>query len=388
MAHSTVVGGSSAHRVIECPASVGLSKNIPPAPSSPYAKEGTALHYVMEQMLFADDPLERAKKFIDTEVDGVMITEDLFIDKIRPAWDATQDAFTRFDVSEYEPEGEVHFKSVEGAFGTCDIFAKGRDDLVVILDYKFGDGVLVSPVENRQLMFYAAAAIEDEKFSDWWTGDLDQVVVLGIIQPAKEHVLATWSTSVRELTAFTAQLIVAVDMAKRKTNVPSVGTWCKWCPAVSVCPAQNRDAKAALGLDPQTAEGLATAMLLADQLEPWIKSVRRLAHEQLERGDRIDGFKLVINRASRKWIDENNIAKKLKGSKKLTADDYLNFKMVSPPQLEKVCKTKGIDFGQFAEYYDMVSTGTTVVPEADSREGIVKTADRSIPEALDKLLNQ
>jgi hypothetical protein len=43
MSHSTIVGGSTASRVINCPGSVALVAKMPPRPSSSYADEGTLL---------------------------------------------------------------------------------------------------------------------------------------------------------------------------------------------------------------------------------------------------------------------------------------------------------------------------------------------------------
>jgi hypothetical protein len=44
MQHSNIVGGSTAKRVINCPASVNLVNKVPPKGSSDYANEGTMLH--------------------------------------------------------------------------------------------------------------------------------------------------------------------------------------------------------------------------------------------------------------------------------------------------------------------------------------------------------
>ena len=44
MLHSSIVGGSTAKRVISCPASVKLVAKMPPKPSSVHADRGTLLH--------------------------------------------------------------------------------------------------------------------------------------------------------------------------------------------------------------------------------------------------------------------------------------------------------------------------------------------------------
>ena len=385
MSHSTVVGGSSAGRVLDCPASVKLAQAMPQSPSTSYALEGTACHAIMERMLLEDDfKFEHA---VGLEVDGFVITEELVLDKIIPAWEATQEAFTRFDVDEFEPEAQVHFTSVPGAFGTCDIFARGRDDLVVLLDYKFGSGILVSPVDNKQLMFYAAAAMEDPEFTAWFTGEDDQPIVVGIIQPAQENALATWETTAGDLKKFTLQLGLAIEVSNKPNLTPHAGDHCRWCPAAPVCPAKSREAHSTLSLNKELAKDLATNMALADALEPWIKSVRTLAHAQLERGDEIEGYKLVKKRAMRKWTDTTGVMKKLKNMKKLVLSDYTVSKMVTPPQLEKICKAKSVDFDQFDVYHSYVSSGTTVAAADDPRPGVTMTAaGDEIPEHLDRLM--
>lgn len=50
-AHSNVVGGSTAKRVMNCPGSVALCDTMPPKPSSKYADEGTLLHNIISEVL-------------------------------------------------------------------------------------------------------------------------------------------------------------------------------------------------------------------------------------------------------------------------------------------------------------------------------------------------
>ena len=49
--HSSVVGGSTAKRLINCPGSAALVASVPPAPSSKYADEGTLLHNAIAECL-------------------------------------------------------------------------------------------------------------------------------------------------------------------------------------------------------------------------------------------------------------------------------------------------------------------------------------------------
>lgn len=376
-AHSTVVGGSSAARVRMCPASVKLSEEaaikFPPRPPSPYAQEGTALHTVMEQSILQYDELVPRESFIGLVIEGVKITRELYDKKLVPAGQALEELFKQHDVVEYEPEARVHFTSIPGAFGTCDILALTRDGKLLIVDFKFGDGVIVDAYNNTQMKFYGAATLEDKQFSDFTKAlTQDSTVIGAIIQPAREGALDVAEYTVKELATLAAELAIAVHAAEKplETQTPNPGDWCRWCPAAPLCPAKLEEAERHPAIDTTTAEGLAEAMKLADAVEPWIRSVRKQVHELMEQGNDIPGFKLVRTRAQRKWIDEEGIANKLKYSKKLKRGDYLTEKMVSPPQLEKICKQKGVDFSDFDAYYDAVSSGTAVVAETNPAPAI------------------
>ena len=377
--HSAIVGGSSAGRVLNCPASVKLAQAAPEQPQSAYAAEGTALHAIMEQALL--NAQEPSSDVVGLHVEGVQITQEHWVDKLLPAWDATQEAFRQFNVTEYEPESRVHFRTLPGVFGTCDVLGLAFDGTVVLLDYKFGDGVLVSPVDSAQLKFYAAAAAEDAQFSEWFTHP-DQRIVLGIIQPAQEPPLQTWETTLHDVKAFQAELVLALARAEKPDVQPHPGDWCRWCPAAPTCPAKTQLAAETVAYSPVDAVRLADNMRLADQLEDWIKQVRNAGHFALENGVAVPGYKLVQKRATRKWVDEGAALDKLKRMRSLAAKDYSTVKLCTPPQLEKICKAKGVDFAQFEEYFDSVSSGTTVAPDTDPRPGIVMQRERVIPEHL------
>jgi hypothetical protein len=376
--HSTVLGGSTAERVLQCPASVSLSKDIPPARESEYAADGTAMHTVMELALLTD--VAPSDIVIGDVFNGVTVTADHLYDKLIPAWDATQEAFKRLDVTEFEPEARVKYTPVDDSFGTCDIIAKGRDNLVVVLDYKFGF-VPVTPVNNIQLMFYALASMHDPEYADFWTGEPEQPVVLGIIQPANEDVLWTWECTARDLVALDMNLRQSVHLTFEQTD-PNMGDWCKWCPAQAVCPAKMNAATATNNLKQSHLNDLGVAMALAADLEPWIKSVKELAHQQLERGDKVEGYKLVNKRSSRRWTDEAEVRKKLSNARGIHKEEYIIETMRSAPQIEKLCKQKDVDFKKFAEYIISSSSGTTMAPESDRREAVDVLRDNSVPDNM------
>ena len=155
MSHSLIVGGSTAKRVINCPGSVALVASMPPQEGSSYANEGSLLHEAIAIVL---DTGGVAEDVLGFEAHGLTVTEDLRDKKLRPALDL---------LAEYDPTAAMDFQVEQtvsfgdllpGVFGSSDIVGKlnGR---AVILDWKFGDGIMVEAEENPQLLFYAAAAM-------------------------------------------------------------------------------------------------------------------------------------------------------------------------------------------------------------------------------------
>ena len=79
MIHSTIVGGSTAKRVIACPASINLVAKMPPKPSSKYADEGTLLHDAISQIL---DCKATPASVIGMVYEGITLTQELYDDKM------------------------------------------------------------------------------------------------------------------------------------------------------------------------------------------------------------------------------------------------------------------------------------------------------------------
>ncbi|MFZ9364255.1 MAG: DUF2800 domain-containing protein, partial [Arenimonas sp.] len=140
--HSNIVGGSTAKRVIACPASVKLAQQMPPKPSSKYADEGTLLHNIMDAVLMDN---RKPEEFIGNELNGVVVTAELIEAKVTPALAALDeiDPDKRMD---YECETIVGFgDALPDVFGSADLIGR-IGSRAIVLDWKFGDGVDV-PVE-------------------------------------------------------------------------------------------------------------------------------------------------------------------------------------------------------------------------------------------------
>jgi hypothetical protein len=387
--HSGLVGGSTAERMIKCPANYQMQRAIQEAqgttqePPSVYAMEGTACHHIMEQCLLAWEAPHT--DLIGKTIEGVKITGEIFRGKLVPAWEQTMELFERLNIDEFEPEVIVGYtESLPEAFGTADIVGRsevGRKPLVVA-DYKFGHNV-VSPVENSQLKFYAGAAFETVGCHDWIPeGDPTLPVVFAIIQPAAGR-LQTWETTWQDVHDFTDDLVRACFIAtSEEPSHPVPGDHCKYCPVASICPAKSEQAKHALRLNLDDLEQLAAATALAFELESWVKTVKEKAHQQLDLGAQVRGYKLVKKRATRSWTDAEAVMELFKRKRKLTREDYTVAKLLSPAQIEKVCAKKGVDMDEFANYIDNSSSGTTLAPESDKRPAVAVGGAKEVTGSL------
>ena len=356
MAHSTIVGGSSAERVINCPGSVKLAQQMPPQIESEDMKEGTRRHDLIAQVM--DGQLQSAadEKVIDAL--------DLY-DKVV---DAENEAL--FDV-----ETRVSFPWNRDIFGTPDLIGTLDHETAFVLDWKFGDGHVVRAKNNHQLMFYAAAAMA----SDHWAFKDREFIELIIVQPPA---VRRWVTDRRSVEQFEQQLKQAIALAQRDDAPISSGAHCNWCPAKVICPAMNgaRDRLTKAQLDALPVEALTNILQDAERVESVIDAARKMALKILEKGGTVPGFKLVPKRATRSWVKEQE-AKAAVLALGVKESELMEFK--SPAQVEKVLKTHKIKLPEGLTA--SVSSGDTIAPESDPRPAKVLIGQQ-LTAALSKLV--
>jgi hypothetical protein len=106
----------------------------------------------------------------------------------------------------------------------------------------------------------------------------------------------------------------------------------------------------------------------ADLVEKWITDLRELAHQILESGEPVPGYKLVPKRATRQWIDEDTAKQRLFGLG-VEVNDMFETVLLSPAKLEKVMKKRKLSLPD--DIVVAVSSGTTIAPESDRRSATV-----------------
>jgi hypothetical protein len=374
-AHSNIVGGSTAKRVIACPGSVALVQKMPPKPSSKYADEGTLLHHVIAAVLETGKPPE---DFLGTVYNGVELTEDRLERKLLPAL-AALDEIDPDKMMEYDVEKVVGFGHVlPGVFGSADLVGR-IGDRGILVDWKFGDGVAVEAEENPQALFYIAAAMHTTTTA-WAFRDAAAIDVY-IVQPPY---VKKWTTDIARVKRFEAELVLAVRAAEQPDAPLKTGDHCRWCAAKSVCPlvtgAVERADRAALKT--VNVDDLAAALDKIETLEGWIKDAREMAQTLLENGVDVPGYKLVAKRATRQWVDED-VALTALTEAGLNASDALLTELRSPAQIEKMLKKHKIDMPEGIVV--SVSTGNTLASADDPRPAVLQIGKR-LASALGKLV--
>ena len=372
--HSSIVGGSTAKRVIGCPGSVALCAKMPPKPSSKYADEGTLLHNVMDLILTTGQTPE---SFVGMEYEGIKLTEELINEKVYPAL-AALDAVDPNKEMEYATETRVGFGDLlPGVFGSTDLLGR-IGQRAFILDWKFGSGVPVGAEDNPQLMFYAAAAMRTPEVQ-WVFDECDEIECI-IVQPPS---VKRWVTDKKRIKAFEQELLMAVKIAQLPDAPINTGDHCRWCAAKPTCPKMTGAVDRAVHaqLDILNVAQISSYLKQADMLEQWITDLRALAHQVLEAGKPVPGYKLVAKRAIRQWGDDDQalVAMLNEG---IPEEELTTVKVISPAQAEKVLKKHGKQLP--ANQVVAVSSGSTLAEESDPRPAVLQIGQQ-LNAALSKL---
>lgn len=374
-AHSKIVGGSTAKRVINCPGSVALVNQVPAKPAGEHADRGTLLHDSIAEILGKGLLIG---DFIGAEYNGQVLTQELADEKLAPALDALDeidpDGTMDFMVEKYVNFGDL----LPDVFGSVDLLGR-RGDTAVVLDWKFGDGVAVGAEENMQLMFYAAAAMRTPETAWAFKGVRD--VELVIVQPPE---VKRWTTTVERIKQFEKQLVVAVHEAQKPDAALAMGEHCRWCAGKPLCPLQTGAVERAQAAQVATIDvnQIGSYLQLADQVETWASELRDLAHRLLESGTAVPGYKLVNKRATRQWTDKDEAAARLVELGLESDDIYKPVEILSPAQVEKVLKKRKLALPD--DLVAAVSSGTTIAPESDRRPEVVQLG-KTLTSALSKL---
>jgi hypothetical protein len=380
--HATL-GASSSSRWMNCPGSVRLSESAPPRGTSIHAEMGTAAHALAETVLARMQKLAarvEPQLFLGLNVGGKEATFEV-TEEMADAVQVFTDYCTTLALASSEFWIERRFnlsalKPVLPLYGTADFVAYNDDGTLHVVDFKYGQGVVVDVEMNTQLLYYglgAALSLEGRHI---------ERVVLTIVQPRAPHSdgpIRTMTVSFAELLGFAGDLLAAAKAVIAPDAPLHAGSWCRWCAASGMCPEQRDHAQlvaqtefSSLPANTLPAPALLEPEQLADilkslhVLEDWASAVRATAQAKLERGEQVPGWKLVQKRATRKWGDEADVIAWLT-SKGFTPEEYATVKVKSPAQVEKLVGKKELP----AEFVVAESSGLNMVPATDPRTEVL-----------------
>ncbi|EAD5566589.1 DUF2800 domain-containing protein [Listeria monocytogenes] len=300
-----LLSASSSSRWINCPPSARLAEQFENK-TSEYAAQGTDAHSLCEyklQKLLGNELEYPELQYYDEEMEECSEAYATYImEEVAKVKSSTADPVViveqRLDFSRYVPEG----------FGTgdCLIIADGR---LSVIDLKYGAGILVEAHENSQMMCYALGALE------LFDGIYDiKEVKMTIFQPRRESI-STYTLSKSELFAWAEEFLSpAAELAFAGEGDYHAGSWCRFCKAKNVCKArveQNLELAKHEFKPPNllTDEEIEEVLSKVDELVAWSTNVKDYAVQQALSGKQWNNWKLVYGRSTRKYADEDLVAK-------------------------------------------------------------------------------
>ena len=307
-----LLSASSAHRWLECPPSVLMTADLPDTAGTA-AAEGTLAHSIVEERLEGIIqkgiwPKKASAKLRMNELYRPVMEEhaDTFVDYVMRLYDEatpnTPDALLlseqRLDFSRWVPDG----------FGTGDALVIA-DDVMHVIDYKYGKGVPVDAVDNPQLRLYGLGALSAyEALYDI------RYVDMHIVQPRLDSDSHERMT-VEELLRWADEYVAPrARLAMTGGGELQPGEWCRFCKVKATCRARAEQQLALAKYEFQsplllTPEEIGDILGRVDELSKWAKSVKDYALQSaVSNGEQFPGWKLVRGRANRKLVDNGDVA--------------------------------------------------------------------------------
>lgn len=309
MSKHAILSASGSHRWLNCTPSARLELEFENT-TSEAAKEGTAAHALCEHKL---------KKFLKKR--SKRPVSDYNSDEMEEC----TDAYAEFVIEQYEEakkfckdpviliEQKLDFSCyVPEGFGTGDCIIIS-DDKLHIIDFKYGQGILVEAEHNPQMMLYALGALEiyDALY------DIKEISMT-IFQPRRENV-STWTIPIEELKVWAEEeLKPKAQMAYDGDGEYLPGEWCTFCKAAVKCRARAEEkmklARLEFKLPPLLTDAeIEEVLTILPDLTKWANEITAYATEAaVQHGKEWNGFKVVEGRSNRKYRDEQLVAEAAK----------------------------------------------------------------------------
>ena len=389
-AHSPL-GASSAERWMNCPGSVALIKelNISEETDEPeYRGLGIAAHeagaHCLKNTLDAWEVI--GEKFHGKEVDqGMAQAVQVYLDTVRPAM-AREGAITYIEhgisyARQDDKVAEIIDPRADGIlrkyfYGTgdcCVVHGAGRK--MDVTDYKHGEGIIVEPFQNPQLMYYA--------FGFLLLHPGVEIVQLRIVQPRTfDEPVKKWVTDAQFIKNWVAgKLVPAMQLTEVDGAELDAGSWCRFCPAKLVCPLMASLFGAACKANPKEIVPLTNATLgrsyqYTQAVKFYLKGLEEEVYRRLNLAQEVPGCKLVPKKANRVFKDG---AMKL-FTEKFGEECFTPKQFKTPAEMEKLGDAAK---SLVREYAYSPQAGLTVATDDDKRVAVkVQTAQQAFGAAV------
>lgn len=370
------LSASGAKRWMSCPPSVQLEEQFPDK-GSEYAAEGTLAHSLAELMLRYNNG-EISKKAFTTRLNKIKTDplynqemQDYIEDYVNQIWEIVNEVKAqcpdalilfeqRLDFSEYVPEG----------FGTGDVVIVA-DNLVNIIDLKYGKGVGVSAEDNPQLRLYGLGAyLEHSMLYDI------QRVRMTIIQPRLEN-FSIEELPADELIAWAETEVkpkAALAMAGKGDF--QVGQHCRFCKARNTCRARadyNLELEKLEFKDPDllSHEEIGEILKRAEALEHWVSDIKEYALAEALKGEKFEGWKLVEGTSRRKYSNQADVEKVLVNAGYAADEIHKPIELLGLTEMSKTIGKNQFE-SLLSDLLIKPEGKPTLVPESDKRPEINK----------------
>lgn len=368
MGQHALLSASSAAHWMACTRAPRWEETLPEPEEKEYAREGTLAHAICERKL---NNLLRDKKrsynLAKLKKDplyspGMDSYTDVYVDYIEEllGLDGRKQLFVeqRVEFSDWVPEG----------FGTSDAIILD-DEVLHVIDFKYGKGVPVSAVGNPQLRLYGLGAFRVlQRLSDIET------VHMVIIQPRLPAVITEDTMSIDDL----------LDWAEKEVKPKAALAWAgegEWNPGVKQCQfcrGRYRCVRRAYWMlqtgsileqserNELTNVEIAGILEKADQLARWATGLKEDALARALEGEKFPGYKLVTSRTNRRIRDPEKAAALLT-KQGCTPEMIYNLKGIT--DLDKAVGKKRLA-EILGDELTMTEGKPTLVVESDPREAL------------------
>lgn len=370
MSNHAILSASGAHRWLSCTPSARLELEFDDS-SGEAALEGTAAHNLSEYKLRLALNIKSEKpvspydsKEMEDYTDGYV---EFVLEALEEAKKKCKDPLIlieqRLDFSGYVPEG----------FGTGDTVIVA-DNILHIIDFKYGQGVLVSAEDNPQMKLYALGALA--QFDGIY--DVD-TVAMTIYQPRRENV-STAYISKEELLEWAEEVLKPkAEIAFKGEGNYCPGEWCQFCRAAVKCraraEAKTKLAKFEFALPPLLAdEEIAEILTSIGDLTSWANEIMAYATDAaVNHGKEWPGFKVVAGRSNRKYKDEKLVEE---AAIKAGYSDIYKQSLITLTEMEKLMSK--VKFNEILGGLIIKPPGKpTLVPISDKRTEITTSSAKN-----------